>query len=121
MNGQKYEIQNPGGIVLKAIQELSGNGKGWVNLKSVYKFIDDFFDGSGTTIYEGGVAVGGPAHDLAVFDDNGWIKPIDYIPSLGKFVYLTGRGRKIIDDGAVPSYAANDFYESAGKAGNAAV
>ncbi len=106
MKESKYLIQRPGGVVLKAIQELSGDKKGWVSLKNVYTFIDDFF---------GYVSSNEPALDLARFENAGWIKPMNYIPSLEMFVYLTERGTKNIENGIIPEYAENDFYESLNK------
>lgn len=108
----EFIIQKPGGVVLKAIQELSGDEKGWVSLKTIYKFIDTFF--------EGGVDADEPAYDLARFEDVGWLKPINYIPSLEKFVYLTERGRKVTEKSVMPPYAKNDFFDSVNKARNAA-
>lgn len=100
-----------GGYVLKALFELGKEGKNWVPLEKIYKFADNFF--SSYNEYN-------LARDLALYDDNRWIKLINYIPSLGKQIRLSRRGREMIKKGIMPKEYENRFYESLNKIRNAA-
>lgn len=95
----------PEGFILYALCELSRRGKTWVNKKLIYKFADNFY----TSYNEYDIA-----RDLAVYDDNGWIKP-----KTGGYISLEKKGSKMMEDWEIPAGGTKErFYESLSRAAN---
>lgn len=101
------EIAKPEGLILYALYELSEKGKTWVKKETIYKFADAFY----TSFDEGDIA-----RDLAVYDDNGWIKN-----KTGSYVSLEKRGKKMMEESNIPEETKERFYESLKKARNSAL
>ncbi|TRZ54748.1 hypothetical protein D4Q76_01720 [archaeon] len=108
---EKTEMNIADGYVLKALFELSEEGKNWVPLEKIYKFADNFF---------GSYDERNLAHDLAVYSDISWIKLINYIPSLGKQISITANGREEFKNWIVSQEFKNQFYKSLEKIKDAA-